>query len=101
MLTPFKVRDVVVNNRIVVSPMAQYSACEGVPGDYHVVHLGARAMGGAGMVFAEMTCTSADARITPGCPGMYRDEHTAAWRRVVDFVQLSALVPVHDVLPEP
>lgn len=86
MLTPFKVRDVVLKNRIVVSPMAQYSAHDGVPGDYHLVHLGARAMGGAAMVFTEMTCVSADARITPGCPGMYTPEHTKAWKRIVDFV---------------
>jgi len=69
----------------VVSPMAQYSAHDGVAGDYHLVHLGSRAMGGAGLVFAEMTCVSADARITPGCPGMYTPEHTQAWKRIVDF----------------
>jgi anthraniloyl-CoA monooxygenase len=86
MLTPFRVRDVVLKNRIAVSPMAQYSAVDGVPGDYHLVHLGARALGGAALVFAEMTCVSADARITPACPGMYAPEHTAAWRRIVDFV---------------
>ncbi|RSZ57168.1 bifunctional salicylyl-CoA 5-hydroxylase/oxidoreductase [Massilia atriviolacea] len=86
MLTPFKLRGVTLKNRIVVSPMAQYSALDGVPGDYHLVHLGARALGGAGLVFAEMTCVSADARITPGCPGMYAPEHTAAWKRIVDFV---------------
>jgi anthraniloyl-CoA monooxygenase len=66
--------------------MAQYSAVDGVPGDYHLVHLGARAMGGAALVMAEMTCVSADARITPSCPGMYAPEHTAAWSRIVDFV---------------
>ncbi|WP_394778720.1 bifunctional salicylyl-CoA 5-hydroxylase/oxidoreductase [Undibacterium sp.] len=86
MLTPFRVRDVVLKNRIVVSPMAQYSAKDGVAGDYHLVHLGSRAMGGAAMVFAEMTCVSADARITPGCPGLYTPEHTQAWKRIVDFV---------------
>jgi anthraniloyl-CoA monooxygenase len=86
MLTPFRARGVVLNNRIVVSPMAQYSAVDGTVGDYHLVHLGSRAMGGAGLVFAEMTCVSADARITPGCPGMYSPEHTEAWRRIVDFV---------------
>lgn len=86
MLTPFKLRGVVLKNRIVVSPMAQYSAKDGVPGDFHLVHLGSRAMGGAGLVFAEMTCVSADARITPGCPGLYTPEHTDAWRRIVDFV---------------
>ncbi|HEV2609696.1 MAG TPA: bifunctional salicylyl-CoA 5-hydroxylase/oxidoreductase, partial [Noviherbaspirillum sp.] len=86
MLTPFRLRGTVLKNRIVVSPMAQYSANDGVAGDYHLVHLGSRAMGGAGMVFAEMTCVSADARITPGCPGLYKPEHTLAWKRIVDFV---------------
>ena len=86
MLTPLRVRSILLKNRIVVSPMAQYSAVDGVPGDYHLVHLGARALGGAAMVFAEMTCVSADARITPACPGMYTPEHTAAWKRIVDFV---------------
>ena len=86
MFTPFKVRDLVLKNRVVVSPMAQYSAIDGMPADYHLVHLGARAMGGAALVFTEMTCTSADARITPGCPGLYTPEHTAGWKRIVDFV---------------
>ncbi|MFS2027887.1 bifunctional salicylyl-CoA 5-hydroxylase/oxidoreductase [Massilia sp. CT11-137] len=86
MFTPLRVRDVFLKNRIVVSPMAQYSAVDGVPGDYHLVHLGARAMGGAALVMAEMTCVSADARITPACPGMYAPEHTAAWQRIVAFV---------------
>ena len=86
MFTPFKVRDLVLKNRIVVSPMAQYSAVDGVVGDYHLAHLGARALGGAAMVFAEMTCVSADARITPACPGLYTPEQTQAWGRIVDFV---------------
>ena len=86
MFTPLRVRDVFLKNRIVVSPMAQYSAVDGVPGDFHLVHLGARALGGAALVMAEMTCVSADARITPACPGMYAPEHTAAWKRIVDFV---------------
>jgi anthraniloyl-CoA monooxygenase len=86
MFTPYRVRELFLKNRIVVSPMAQYSAVDGVPGDYHLVHLGARAMGGAALVFAEMTCVSADARITPSCPGMYAPEHTAAWKRIVGFV---------------
>ena len=90
MLTPFRVRELVLKNRIVVSPMAQYSAVDGVAGDYHLVHLGARALGGAAMVFAEMTCVSADARITPACPGMYAPAHTAAWKRIVDFVHASS-----------
>lgn len=86
MLTPFRLRGVTLKNRIVVSPMAQYSAEDGLVGDYHLVHLGARAMGGAALVCAEMTAVSADARITPGCPGLYKPEHVAAWKRVVDFV---------------
>lgn len=90
MFTPFRLRGTLLKNRIVVSPMAQYSAVDGVAGDYHLVHLGARALGGAAMVFAEMTCVSADARITPGCPGMYTPEHTAAWKRIVDFVHANS-----------
>jgi len=86
MFTPFKVRGLTLKNRIAVSPMAQYSAVDGVAGDYHLAHLGARALGGAALVFAEMTCVSADARITPYCPGMYAPEHTQAWKRIVDFV---------------
>ena len=73
MFTPFTLRGVTLKNRVVVSPMAQYSCVDGVPGDYHLVHLGARAMGGAGMVVAEMTCASPDARITPACPGLWND----------------------------
>jgi len=90
MFTPLRVRGVLLKNRIVVSPMAQYAAVDGVPGDWHLVHLGARALGGAALVMAEMTCVSADARITPGCPGMYAPAHTAAWRRIVDFVHAQA-----------
>jgi anthraniloyl-CoA monooxygenase len=86
MLTPFRLRGVTLPNRVVVSPMAQYSARDGVVGDFHLVHLGARAMGGPGLVFAEMTCPSADARITPGCPGLWTDEQGAAWARIVAFV---------------
>ncbi|MET0682443.1 MAG: FAD-dependent monooxygenase, partial [Casimicrobiaceae bacterium] len=86
MLTPFRARGVVLKNRIVVSPMAQYSAMDGLPGDFHLVHLGARAMGGAGMVCAEMTCVSPDARITPGCPGLWNDAQRDAWSRIAAFV---------------
>src|SRR5689334_2324764 len=86
MLTPFAVRGVTLKNRIVVSPMAQYSCTAGIPGDYHLVHLGARAMGGAGMVVAEMTCPSPDARITPACPGLWNEAQRDAWKRIVDFV---------------
>ena len=86
MFTPFRLRDLTLNNRVVVSPMAQYSAIDGLPTDHHLVHLGARAMGGAGLVFCEMTCTSADARITPGCTGLWNDAQTQAWKRIVNFV---------------
>lgn len=85
MFTPFPARSVKLKNRVVVSPMAQYSAVDGVPSDHHLVHLGARAMGGAGLVFAEMTCVSATGRITPGCPGLYTDAQMQAWRRIVRF----------------
>jgi anthraniloyl-CoA monooxygenase len=89
MFLPLRVRGALLKNRIVVSPMAQYSAVDGVVGDYHLVHLGARALGGAALVMAEMTCVSADARITPGCPGLYSAQQAAAWGRVVDFVHAS------------
>ncbi|HEX7890601.1 MAG TPA: bifunctional salicylyl-CoA 5-hydroxylase/oxidoreductase [Ramlibacter sp.] len=86
MFTPFTLRGVTLKNRVVVSPMAQYSCVDGLPADYHLVHLGARAMGGAGMVVAEMTCTSSDARITPGCPGLWNAQQRDGWKRIVDFV---------------
>ncbi len=70
MFTPFTVRGTRLKNRVVDSPMAQYSCVDGLPGEFHLVHLGARALGGAGLVVAEMTCPSPDARITPGCPGL-------------------------------
>jgi anthraniloyl-CoA monooxygenase len=85
MFTPFSLRDVTLSNRIVVSPMAMYSATEGLINDFHMVHLGARALGGAGLIFAEMTCVSPDARITPGCLGLWNEEQAAGWRRFVDF----------------
>ena len=86
MFTPFRLRELELANRIAVSPMAMYSAEDGVAGDFHLVHLGTRAQGGAGLVFTEMTCVSPNGRITPGCAGMYQDEHVAAWTRIVDFV---------------
>ncbi len=86
MFTPFRMRGLTLANRVVVSPMAMYSATDGVPGDFHLVHYGSRAMGGAGLVFTEMTCVSADARITPGCTGLYDDTHVTAWKRITDFV---------------
>jgi len=86
MFTPFTLRGMTVVNRVVVAPMDMYSAKDGTPAEFHLVHLGTRAIGGAGLVFTEMACVAADARITPGCTGMYAREHTEAWRRIVDFV---------------
>ncbi|WP_234679648.1 bifunctional salicylyl-CoA 5-hydroxylase/oxidoreductase [Bradyrhizobium monzae] len=83
---PFRLREMEVANRAVMSPMCMYSAKEGVPGDFHLVHYGSRAIGGAGMIFTEMTCVSRDARITPGCAGLWNDEQEASWHRIVDFV---------------
>lgn len=90
MFTPFTVRGVTLKNRVVVSPMAQYSCVDGQPADYHLVHLGARAMGGAGLVMAEMTCVSPDARITPGCPGLWNTEQRDGWARIVQFVHANS-----------
>jgi len=86
LFTPFRLRDLVLPNRVVVSPMCQYSAEDGTPNDWHLVHLGSRAMGGAGLVFAEMTNVSSEGRISPGCTGLYKPEHAAAWGRIVKFV---------------
>ena len=90
MFTPFTLRGVTLKNRVVVSPMAQYSCVDGLPADYHLVHLGARATGGAGMVVAEMTCPSPDARITPGCPGLWNVLQRDGWKRIVDFVHANS-----------
>ncbi|MFN9103899.1 MAG: bifunctional salicylyl-CoA 5-hydroxylase/oxidoreductase [Betaproteobacteria bacterium] len=86
MFTPFTLRGLTLANRVVVSPMAQYSCTDGAPGEFHLVHLGARALGGAGLVMTEMTCPSADARITPGCPGLWNAAQRDAWARIVAFV---------------
>ncbi len=86
MFTPFSLRGLTLANRIVMSPMAMYSAEDGMPNDFHLVHFGARALGGAGLLYTEMTCVAPDARITPGCAGMYKPEHVNAWKRIVDFV---------------
>jgi anthraniloyl-CoA monooxygenase len=86
MFLPFRLRDMHLVNRVVVSPMAQYRAVDGMPGDWHLVHYGARATGGAGLVVTEMTCTSADARISPGCTGLWNETQRAAWQRIVEFV---------------
>src|SRR6266700_1762209 len=79
MFTPFNLRDLTLANRVVVSPMCMYSACEGAPNDWHLVHLCTRAIGGAGLVFTEMTDVSASGRISPGCAGIYTDEHQTEW----------------------
>jgi anthraniloyl-CoA monooxygenase len=90
MFTPFRLRELVLPNRVVVSPMCQYSAEDGLPSDWHLVHLGSRAIGGAGLVMTEMTDISRAARISPGCAGLYKPEHAAAWRRIVDFVHANS-----------
>jgi anthraniloyl-CoA monooxygenase len=86
LFTPFHLRGLTLPNRVVVAPMDMYSATDGSPNDFHLAHLGARALGGAGLIITEMTCVSPEARISLGCTGMYRDEHVAAWRRVTDMV---------------
>jgi anthraniloyl-CoA monooxygenase len=86
MFAPFQMREMRVENRITVSPMAMYSAVDGVPNDFHFVHLGERALGGAGLVFTEMTCVSPEGRISPGCTGMWNADHVAGWKKIVDFV---------------
>jgi anthraniloyl-CoA monooxygenase len=86
MFTPFRLRDLVLPNRVVVSPMCQYVASDGTVGDWHLVHLGSRALGGAGLVMAEMTDVCADGRISPWCAGLYTPDHAAAWKRIVEFV---------------
>ncbi|MGM4893033.1 bifunctional salicylyl-CoA 5-hydroxylase/oxidoreductase [Tardiphaga sp. 839_C3_N1_4] len=94
MFQPFKMRDMVLANRAVVSPMCMYSAEEGVPNDFHLVHYGSRAIGGAGLVFTEMVCVGRDARITPGCAGLWTDEQEAQWKRIVDFVHSTSAAKI-------
>ncbi|MDP2825025.1 MAG: bifunctional salicylyl-CoA 5-hydroxylase/oxidoreductase [Sulfuritalea sp.] len=86
MFTPFKLRGMTLANRVVVSPMCMYSAEEGMPTDFHLVHYGSRGMGGAALLVTEMTCVAPDARITPGCTGLWNDAQTGAWKRIVDFI---------------
>jgi len=86
MFTPFRLRGMTLHNRVIVSPMDMYSARDGTPNDFHLVHLGARALGGAALLMTEMVCVSPEARITLGCTGLYNDEHLEAWSRVVSFV---------------
>jgi anthraniloyl-CoA monooxygenase len=94
MFTPFKVRDLLLPNRVALSPMCQYCADDGTPDDWHLVNLGSRAVGGAGLVMAEMTNVSRDGRITPGCTGLYSDQHTVAWKRIVDFVHQNSTAKI-------
>ena len=89
---PFRLRGMTLANRLVVSPMCQYSAQDGVPGDWHLVHYGSRAIGGAGLMFTEMTNVAEKARITHGCTGMYSDAQEAAWKRIVEFVHANSAV---------
>jgi anthraniloyl-CoA monooxygenase len=86
MFQPFRLRDMRLENRVVLSPMCMYSAKDGLPDDWHLMHYGSRAVGGAGLIFTEMTCVAADARITPGCTGLWSDAQEAGWQRIVDFV---------------
>ncbi|WP_155055972.1 bifunctional salicylyl-CoA 5-hydroxylase/oxidoreductase [Streptomyces blattellae] len=90
MFTPFRLRGLTLRNRVVVSPMDMYSAVDGVPGDFHLVHLGARALGGAALVMTEMVCVSADGRITPGCAGLYTGKQAESWKRITEFVHARA-----------
>jgi anthraniloyl-CoA monooxygenase len=89
MFTPLTVRGLTFENRVAVAPMCMYSAKDGMPVDFHFVHYGARGEGGAGLMFTEMTCVSPDARISPGCTGLWNDEQAATWKRIVDFVHAS------------
>lgn len=89
----FELKGVSLRNRIVVSPMCQYSAVEGVPNDWHLVHLGARAIGGAALVIAEATAVSPKGRITPGCTGLWNDTQTQAWAPIANFVRRQGAVP--------
>ena len=95
MFLPFKLRGMEFTNRVVVSPMAQYCATDGMPDDWHLVHYGHRALGGAGLLYTEMTCVSPEGRITPGCTGLWNDTQRDAWRRIVDFVH--ARIPREDL----
>jgi anthraniloyl-CoA monooxygenase len=90
MFAPYRLRDLRLDNRVVVSPMAMYSAVDGTPNDFHLVHYGTRAQGGAGLVYTEMTCVSAEGRISPGCTGLYAPVHVEAWKRIVGFVHASS-----------
>jgi anthraniloyl-CoA monooxygenase len=90
MFLPHELGAARLSNRVACSPMDMYSAVDGVVGEFHLVHLGARALGGAGLIFTEMTCVSPEGRITPGCAGLYNEEQTGAYRRIVDFVHANS-----------
>ena len=90
----FKLREMTVPNRLVMSPMCMYSAEHGLPGDFHLVHYGSRATGGAGLIFTEMTCVAADARITHGCTGLWNDEQEGAWKRIAGFVHANSAAKI-------
>jgi anthraniloyl-CoA monooxygenase len=94
MFTPFTLRGLTVVNRVVVAPMDMYSAVDGTPSDFHLVHLGTRALGGAGLIITEMACVAPEARISLGCTGMYTPAHLEAWRRIVDFVHAESLAKI-------
>jgi anthraniloyl-CoA monooxygenase len=94
MFQPFRLRGLELKNRVVVSPMDMYSATGGMPNDFHLVHLGGKALGGAALVMTEMVCVSATGRITPGCTGLYAPEHEAGWRRVVEFVHSASTAKI-------
>jgi anthraniloyl-CoA monooxygenase len=94
MFFPYQLRGLRLENRIVVSPMAQYSSVDGMPGEWHLVHLGSRAVGGAGLVMTEMVGVSPDGRITPGCPGIWNDEQEIGWKRIVDFVHSNSVAKI-------
>ena len=94
MFQPFALRGMVLANRVVVSPMCMYSAQDGLPTDFHLVHYGSRAQGGAALLFTEMTCVAPDARITPGCAGLWSDAHEAAWTRIVEFVHAQGFAKI-------
>ena len=94
MFTPFKLRGMALENRVVVSPMCQYSAVDGVPNDWHMVHLGSRCLGGAGLIFTEMTVVDELGRISTGCTGIYTEAQCQAWRRIVDFVHANSAAKI-------
>jgi anthraniloyl-CoA monooxygenase len=94
MFTPFTLRGMTLVNRVVVAPMDMYSAVDGTPSDFHFVHLGTRALGGAGLIITEMACVAPEARITLGCAGMYAHSHAAAWKRIVDFVHAESVAKI-------